>query len=43
MTTFLLYQAGAPECAEILALVAWVQRRDHHVYLSHKKWRETGG
>lgn len=29
--------------AEVLALVTWVQRRNHRAYLAHKKRRETEG
>jgi hypothetical protein len=28
---------------DVLKLVAWVQRRNHRAYLSHRKRRETEG
>ena len=28
---------------DVLKLVAWLQRRNHHVYLAHRKRRETEG
>jgi hypothetical protein len=28
---------------DVLTLVAWVQRRHHRAYLSHRKRRETEG
>ena len=32
-----------PTIEEILAYVAWVQRRNHGAYLAHRKRRETEG
>jgi hypothetical protein len=29
--------------ADILALIAWVQQRNHRAYLSHRKQHETEG
>jgi hypothetical protein len=29
--------------ADVLELVAWIQRRNHGTYLSHRKRRETEG
>jgi len=29
--------------ADVLALVAWLQRRNHNAYLAHRKRRETEG
>jgi len=29
--------------ADILKFVAWLQRRNHHAYLAHRKRRETEG
>ena len=37
------YPCGCLTIADVLALVAWLQRRNHNAYLAHRKRRETEG